>query len=55
MSDDFHLREPAAASFLHQVVLATLAPQIGLDLRLGRLAHVDDGLAPKDRGRVMLS
>ena len=52
--DDFHLRKPTAASFLHEVVLATLALQVGLNLRLGGLAHIDDGLAPKHRGRQQI-
>src|SRR5436309_2521952 len=41
--DDFHLGESTAASFLHQIVLASLTLQVGLNLRLRGLAHVDDG------------
>ena len=53
--DDLDLREPAAARLLHEVVLAALALQVGLDLRLGGLAHVDDGLAPQHGGGQQIS
>lgn len=43
--DDFDLRKSTTAGLLNQVVLPTLALQIGLYLRLGGLPHIDDGLA----------
>jgi hypothetical protein len=47
--DNFDLLEPPTTGDVHEFVLPPLALEIGLDLGLGRLPHVDHGLAPQDR------
>src|SRR6516225_8343471 len=43
--DDFDVCEAALAGNLDKIILSPLALQIGHDLGLRRLAHVDDGFA----------
>ena len=53
--DDFDVDEAALAGDIDQIILAPLALEIGHDLGLRRLAHIDDRLALEDGGRNQLS
>ena len=49
--DHLHVAEPQLARMVGQRVLQPLALDVVTDLEVGRLAHVDAGLAPQLRGR----
>ncbi len=53
--DNFDVHKPAAACFLDQVVLTALALEVVLNLRLGGLPYVNDGLATQDCGGQQIS
>ena len=53
--DHLHVAEPQLARMIGQRVLQPLALDVVTDLEVGRLAHVDAGLAPQVRGREQSS
>ena len=53
--DDIDIAEAAAARFVDQIVLTTLAFEVGLNLGLGRLPDVYDGLPLQDCRREEIS
>jgi hypothetical protein len=55
MVNQFDVDETTAPRFLDQVVLSALALEVRLYLRLGRLTHIQHGLALEDRCRKQVS
>ena len=53
--NQFDVDESTAPRFLDQVVLSALALEVRLYLRLGRLTHIQHGLALEDRCRKQVS
>ncbi|WP_323715931.1 hypothetical protein [Paracoccus aminovorans] len=49
--DDVNVGKSGPARDINQIILPSLAFQVGHHLRLRRLAHIDDGLAREERRR----
>jgi hypothetical protein len=53
--DHFDVPKTPPPGFIDELILATLALEVELNLRLRRLANVDDGLPLEDRGRQQIN